>query len=92
MRLIQRLDWDEDNEEHIARHGVGTDEVEQVCFSRPLIRKGREGRHLVYGQTAAGRYLLIVLAMKGERVARCITARPMTPREKRYYSQRRRHR
>jgi uncharacterized protein len=90
MYLVHRFDWDEDNEEHIARHGITPDEVEQVCFSQPLVRKGREGRRLVYGQTAAGRYLFIALALKDRSVARCITARPMTHGERRYYSQRRR--
>ena len=90
MHLIHRLDWDEDNEEHIGRHGVTAEEVEQVCFSRPLVRRRREQRRLVYGRTMAGRYLFIVLAMKSRGLARCITARPMTSAERKYYLQRRR--
>jgi uncharacterized DUF497 family protein len=33
------FDWDEDNIDHIARHGVDVDEVEQALASKPLIRK-----------------------------------------------------
>lgn len=90
MNRVSRLDWDEGNEEHIARHAVSADEVEQVCFSsRPLIRKGRQGTRLVYGRTLAGRYLLVVLRLRGEGIARCITARDMTTKEKRYLNRRR---
>ncbi len=89
MNQIQRLEWNEDNEEHIARHGVTATEVEQVSFSKPLIRKGRQGTRLVYGQTFAGRYLLVVLRLKSNKIARCITARPMSHKEKHYYSSRR---
>jgi len=35
------FDWDEDNIDHIARHGVDVDEVEEALSRKPLIRKGR---------------------------------------------------
>lgn len=90
MQRISRLEWDDENEAHIGRHGILMADVEQTCFSRPLVRKGREGTRLVYGQTLAGRYLLVVLRLRAQGTARCITARPMTTRERRYYRQRRR--
>ena len=33
------FDWDEGNIDHIARHGVDVDDVEQALASKPLIRK-----------------------------------------------------
>ena len=46
---IRRIVWPEDRIEHIARHGVTPDEVEQVCFSRAFVRRGKsEGANPVY--------------------------------------------
>lgn len=58
-------------------------------FLAPTCSKSRQGTRLAYGQTVAGRYLLVVLRVKSEGMVRCITARPMTTKEKRYYRQRR---
>ncbi len=52
------------------KHGVFTDEVEDVLFSNPHIRlfgKGRvKGKDLyaAYGQTGTGRYLIIFFILK----------------------------
>lgn len=82
---IQSLQWDEDNLEHIARHQAGTDEVEDVCFSAHLRVRGRYGRYVVYGQSASGRYLMVVLESLGEGSFRPVTARDMSPGEKQAY-------
>lgn len=88
MRRIRRLEWDEHNEEHIARHGVSPEEVEEVCFARPMLVRSRQGSHVALGQTHAGRHLVVVLRFKAHGLARCITARNMTDKEKRYYRRR----
>jgi uncharacterized DUF497 family protein len=64
MSVIRRLQWDEANVAHIADHGVTVDEVEDVCFARPLVLKSRRGTRLALGRTATGAYLLVVLRMK----------------------------
>jgi len=89
MRRITRLLWDADNISHIADHGVTPDEVEEVCFSRPWLLKSRAVTRLALGQAADGTYLLVVLRLRQKGVARCITARPMTAKEKRLYERRR---
>ena len=81
---IKRFDWNDANIEHIARHNVTTDEAEET-FLYALIRKGRDGRLLVYGVTDSGRYLLVVTVLKQDGVVRVITARDMSDSEKRYY-------
>ncbi len=62
---IDDIVWPEDRVEHIARHGVTPEEVEQVCFGKPLVRRAKsEGENPVYyvqGQTEAGRYLFCVV-------------------------------
>ena len=58
------------------------------CFFVGSLPEVKESS-IALGQTVAGRYLLVVLRGKSEGMVRCITARPMTTKEKRYYRQRR---
>lgn len=88
MRRIRKLEWDDESCEHIAHHGVEPDEVEEVCFSAPFLLKSRNGTRLAYGRTLAGRYLVVVLRFRDDGTGRCITARPMTEKERRFYRQR----
>lgn len=87
MRMvIHELVWSEDRIEHIARHGIEPEEVEDVCFGEPLVLRARSsGSNPVYqvlGRTQNGRYLLcIVIAFPGGR-GYPVTARPMTKRER----------
>ena len=74
-----------------VKHKVTTDEVEEVLFSYPFIRFGEKGRvrgenlYIAYGQTNAGRYLIIFFVYKTDKVALPISARDMTPSERRRY-------
>ena len=79
---IKAYEWDEHNIEHIARHGVNPEEVEEACHNRPYVLAGRESRYLIYGQTDDGRYILTVGVYRGKGVMRVITARDMTEAEK----------
>ena len=83
------FDWDENNENHIARHGVAIFEVEEaILFGKPVYQRSREDKYVAYGLTEEGRYLFIVFAIKGGSRIRVITARDMTGKEKRYYKKR----
>lgn len=88
---ISRLLWPRERIDHVARHGVAPDEVEQVCFGRPWVRRGRtKGLNPVYyvlGQTDAGRYLFCVVIAFPDGNGYPVTARDMTAREKRRYRQ-----
>lgn len=73
-----------------TRHGVSLDEVEAVLFSPTAhIRRAKRGLYLVYGQTDAGRYLLVVIGLR-RRQARVVTAREMTRKERSFYARQRR--
>lgn len=78
-----RFWWDEENIEHIANHGVEPMEAETVVEYATLIRKAGRGKYVAYGQTNSDRYLMVVYAPKENRRLRVITARDMTPTEKR---------
>ncbi|MXY93434.1 MAG: BrnT family toxin [Caldilineaceae bacterium SB0670_bin_27] len=88
---IGELLWPQDRTDHIARHGITIDEVEEVCFGRPLVQRAKSrGENPVYyvlGQTDAGRYLFCVAIQFPDGRGLPITARAMTGRERRRYRQ-----
>lgn len=91
MRLYNVI-WNEIFVTKIAeKHAVSTDEVEEVLFSSPHVRrleKGKvKGEHLyvAYGQTSAGRYLVVFFIRKLRGAALPISAREMTAAERRYF-------
>ena len=86
--LFDIFEWDEQNIEHILRHNVVPDEVEEACVNKPYVRKSADKRYLVYGVTDSGRYIFIVGINKGKGIFRTITARDMTEREKSLYKRR----
>jgi len=86
---IREFEWDDNNIEHIARHGVFPDEVEDVAFDDdPWIRKGRKGTRYMLGYTVAGRYLFVVYVLKGKGIARVITSMNMDDKTKKLYKKR----
>lgn len=87
--MFKAFEWDEENIEHILRHNVVPDEVEEACINKPHVRRTVDKRYLVYGVAfSSGRYLFIVGISKGKGVFRTITARDMTEREKFLYRRR----
>jgi uncharacterized DUF497 family protein len=84
--------WDDENLEHVARHGVAAEEVEEALAGRPFVLRSRDGRYLVYGSSTEGRFLFIVCVRKGGGLVRPLTARDMTEVEKRLYRRKQRGR
>ena len=77
-----------------SKHGVSTDEVEQVLTINPriqLIERGTlEGEDLyrAIGQTEAGRFLVVFFIYKGRGRALVISARDVSRRERKNYGKR----
>ena len=70
MRLYEVI-WKERFVDKIAaKHGITTEEVEEVLFSRPFVRLAEKGRvkgenlYVAYGQTEVGRYLVVFFNRK----------------------------
>jgi len=86
---IDAFIWPEERIEHIAQNGVTPEEVEEVCFGKCFVRRGKsEGENPVYyvlGQTEAGRYLFCVVIRFPDGNGYPVTAREMTAKEKRRY-------
>ena len=87
--IIDEFVWPDERVEHIASHGVTPEEVEEVCFGRPLVMRAKsEGASPVYyilGRTEAGRYLFCVVIQLPDGKGFPVTARPMTDKEKRRF-------
>jgi uncharacterized DUF497 family protein len=80
---ITKLAWDDYRIDHIAQHDVEPEEVWEVCEdSLHLARRQGRNRYLLYGQTAEGRYLFVVLEHVEATIFKPITARDMTEGEK----------
>ena len=91
MKIIECV-WKEQFVEKIEqKHGVSTDEVEEVFYNLPrfnFIAKGNVAGENVYwalGQTEAGRYLTIFFIYKRGGKAMPISARDMNARERKRY-------
>jgi uncharacterized DUF497 family protein len=69
-----------------SKHGVSFEEVRDTCFSDAYqVRRSRGGLYKLFGQTTAGRHILVVLVSRGEGLWRIVTAREMTDKERRLY-------
>jgi len=88
MLRIEALEIDDQILEKVeSKHGVSFEEVEETCLSEAHhIRRSKEGLYKLFGQTAAGRYILVVLVNLGRGVWKIVTAREMTDSERRLYS------
>jgi uncharacterized protein len=75
---IESLEWDDENAEHIARHGVSQDEVEEICNGRHFSKKEKGQRYILGGKTGSGRYLDIVVERVTGNVFRPVTAFEMS--------------
>jgi hypothetical protein len=86
---LESLIWPDDRVDHIARHGVRPEEVEEVCSLRPLVLRtkasGASPAYHVLGQTEGGRYLFCVVLQFPDGKGYPVTARPMTQAERQRY-------
>ncbi|MGE3075212.1 MAG: BrnT family toxin [Dehalococcoidia bacterium] len=83
------FEWDDDNEGHVARHGVEWWEAEEALLdpdraNLARVEVGGETRFLVIGRTGAGRLLCVVYVVRRTRI-RVVTARRPTERESRRF-------
>lgn len=93
MRLREVI-WKSQFVEKIDRkHGVTTDESEEVLFWTPVVRRIKRGQvkgedlYAAYGETEDGRHLIVFFVRKREVAALPISAREMTTAERRYYAE-----
>ena len=91
MRLYEVIWKDRFVDKIEVKHGVGTDEVEEILFGKPHVRRAQRGRikgedlYAAYGQTEGGRYLIVFFIRKEQTAALPISARDMTDAERKFY-------
>jgi hypothetical protein len=91
MKTISSIKWTDESIEHIARHAVRPEEVEEACFNDeeiPFVRAGRENLYYVFGKTYSGRFLFVVARFIRQGEVKVITARDMNEWEKTYFKAR----
>ena len=91
MVRIVGLTWDQEAEDHIARHSVDPDEVEEAVQNVRYAKRSNSYL-LVLGQAESGRYLAVVLDYEGDGFWYPVTARDATSRERRLLNRRARGR
>ena len=87
------FEWDsEKDRDNETKHRVSFVEASEVfdddyssCVRDPEHSRG-EYRYLIFGKSHQGRYLVVSYAERTE-IIRIISARPMTPRERKAYEQ-----
>lgn len=71
-----------------SKHGVNVEEVKEIFKPGTIYRRGPRGKrrgenlYKAYGQTDAGRYLLVLFIYKLDKRALIISARDMTDNER----------
>ena len=91
MQLHEVIWKDRFLEKIAVKHRVRPEEVEQVLFGKPHVRRTNKGHvkgedlYTAYGQTHAGRYLIVLFIRKEQIAALPISARDMSEAEQKYY-------
>ncbi len=70
MEIPCAFDWDEHNEQHLAKHGISRSDAEDVLSGNHILleyqTEGDEQRWVAVGATRVGRIINIVFAVRGE--------------------------
>lgn len=62
MIVVNGLIWDDWNKDHIAKHGISPDEVEDICHTQYQAVESFRKRLQLTGKTRKGRKLTIILS------------------------------
>ena len=88
---IVGFDWDDGNrDKNDLKHKVLNGECEDVFFNQPLIivsdtqHSKKEKQRSAFGGTDGGRRLTVIFTLRAQHI-RVISARDMTPQERRFY-------
>ena len=87
MLKFKNIIWDSFNVNHIKKHKVTPDEVEEACSSKYVAFKTHNKRIVLVGKTKKSRSISVILAPKGKDTWYPITARPASKKEKKKYQE-----
>lgn len=80
--LVKKLIWDKWNIEHIKKHGITVEEVENISRNIIAHKKAKQGRYLIIGR-AGSRILSVIINRKGVGIYYPVTARDAAKKERR---------
>ena len=90
--VIRKIIWRDQFVEKLERkHGVSIIEAEEILVGKPHLRRISKGKvkdenvYGAYGQTRAGRYLIVFYIRKVSGALLPISARDMDDAERKYY-------
>ncbi|MEJ7902235.1 MAG: hypothetical protein WKF63_10330 [Thermomicrobiales bacterium] len=86
---INHLKWDDWNREHIAKHDVTPEEVDEMLASMPVVRSTYKRRYQVLGPTLFGRMLSVIVGQDPNppHTWYVFSARPASRSERRIYNE-----
>jgi uncharacterized DUF497 family protein len=96
--MLKKIRWTQNRIEHIAKHGIIPEEVEEAVFEdkystiemiKVAERNSNEKIYRVLGVTEVGRYIAFFFIYEGNGVGYPLTARDMDHQERRRYNARR---
>lgn len=85
MKRDQRLVWDKWNVEHIKKHKVTKQEVEEAYQSKDFTQQSYLERLIILGKTRKRRLLTLIISYAKQINPYVVSARDMSRRERRFY-------
>lgn len=80
--IVKQLIWDDVNKEHIKKHDVSKEQVEEVGKNQLAHKKGHSGRYIIIGRSGA-RILSVVIRRIKTGIYYPVTARDADKDERR---------
>lgn len=78
---VTQLVWDGNNQEHIKKHNVFIDQVEEIGRNQLVHKKGHSGRYIIIGRSGT-RILSVVLKRVKTGIYYVVTARDADKKER----------
>lgn len=68
MLLVNSLIWDDWNREHIAKHNIAVEEVEEVCHGKFKTGESFRKRVVLDGKTKTGKMVTVILSSEDRKL------------------------
>ena len=81
--------WNDQTDDHLARHGVTLDEALETVANYTELWRLVGNRYMLVGRSYSGRYITVILERDDWRQWHMVTARPSNHRERRRIRRRR---
>lgn len=80
------LVWDKWNKEHIKKHNVTREEIEEAYEKALYTLPSYKSRTIILGQTKKKRLITIILSTEKQKHPYVVSARDMSIKERRFYN------